>query len=151
RPEEQSMRTRLWVPSAAATLLAIIALNSISAQTIQAHETLMGPTLASPGVSARTFMSEDGEHLAIVTAKGSRQVVLLDGVEGPVFDEIPQIFLGMVSVSVQWSPTGGHSAYLGRRGGDVIAVVDGKEAVTVSSASTGMAGATTGWGFWFNR
>jgi WD40 repeat protein len=114
-------------------------------------ETLMGPTLASPGVSARTYMSEDGDHLAMVIAKGSRQAVLLDGVEGPVFDEIPTIFLGMVSVAVQWSPTGGHSAYLGRRGGDLIAVIDGKEAVTVATSQTSTVSGSMGWTFWFNH
>ena len=116
------------------------------------QETLMGPMLGGPGVMARTSMSEDGDHLAIVTAKGSRQVVLIDGVEGPVFDEIPSVFFGMVQVSVQFSPTGGHSGYLGRRGGDLIAVVDGKEAGVVATSQTGttVSGAN-GWTFWFNQ
>jgi hypothetical protein len=115
------------------------------------QEKLMGPVLASPGVSARTYLSEDGDHVAMVIAKGSRQAVLLDGVEGPVFDEIPTMFLGMVQVGVQWSPTGGHSAYLGRRGGDLIAVVDGKEAVTVATSQTSTVAGSMGWTFWFNR
>jgi hypothetical protein len=116
------------------------------------EEKLMGPVLGGPGVSARLSMSEDGNHLAITTAKGSRQVVLLDGVEGPVFDEIPTVFAGMVQVSVQWSPTGGHSAYLGRRGGDLIAVIDGKEAGVVASSQTGMTvNGANGWTFWFNE
>ena len=99
------------------------------------HETLMGP-LVTNGITSPNFLSADGDHLAIVTAKGSRQVVMLDGVEGPVFDEIPQIFLGIVPVAVQWSATGGHSAYLGRRGGDLIAVIDGKEAAPVATSQT---------------
>jgi len=93
------------------------------------QETLMGP------VSGRVVMSEDGDHLAVVTPKGSRQVLLLDGVEGPVFDEIPALFgWGNYRNSggpIVFSPTGGHSAYVGRRAGDFIAVVDGKEAVTL--------------------
>lgn len=118
------------------------------------QETLMGPTLASPGVSSRISMSADGDHLALVTAKGSRQVVLLDGVEGPVFDEIPTIVLGRVSTEVTWSPTGGHSVYVGRRGGEFIVVVDGKEANTLMTA-TSQQGVSysdfTGWKFWYNR
>jgi hypothetical protein len=118
------------------------------------QETLMGPTLASPGVSSRISLSADGDHLALVTAKGSRQVVLLDGVEGPVFDEIPTVVLGRVMTDVTWSPTGGHSAYVGRRGGDGIIVVDGKEAGTLMTA-TSQQGVSysdfTGWRFWYNH
>ena len=97
------------------------------------QETLMGP------VSGRVVMSDDGDHLAVVTPKGSRQVVLLDGVEGPVFDEIPAQF-GWGNYRgtgpIVFSPTGGRSAYVGRRAGDFIAVVDGKEAVTLMNPET---------------
>src|SRR5206468_10090201 len=87
-------------------------------------ETLMGPR------SQRVSLSEDGKHIGIITPKGSREVVLLDGVEGPVFDEIPRSSV-FGTPEVQWSPTGGHSGYIGRRGGDFIAVIDGKEAGTL--------------------
>ena len=99
---------------------------------------LMGPTVG--GVSTNpVYMSDDGNHLAIQTAKGSRQVIIVDGVEGPVFDEfLPHTRL---------SPSGGRSAYLGRRGEDYIAVVDGKEAGTVSR----MPGIGRDWDFWFSR
>ncbi len=115
-------------------------------------ETLMGPR------TKRMVISEDGNHMAIVTAKGSRQVVLIDGVEGPVFDEIPETY-----VWTSWpgspgpvvlSPTGGHSAYVGRRAGDFIAVVDGKEAVTLSTPATQQGigySDPKGWNFYFNH
>jgi len=142
------MRRRPGIRSAVLLAMATAAIHTPSygqsAQPLKAQETLMGPLLTGPGITPRIFMSEDGEHLAIVTPKGSRQVVLLDGVEGPVFDEIPTMFLGMVQVSVQFSPTGGHSAYLGRRGGDLIAVVDGKEAVTVATSQTNTVGGSNG-------
>jgi Tol biopolymer transport system component len=115
-------------------------------------ETLMGPR------TKRIIMSEDGNHLAIVAPKGSREIVLLDGVEGPVFDEIPAIFgWGNYAANggpIVWSPTGGRSAYVGRRAGDYIAVVDGKEAVTLSTPATlqGMGGTDpSGWSFYFNH
>lgn len=102
----------------------------------------------------RIYLSDDGEHLAIVAPKGSRQVVLLDGVEGPLFDDIPTQFPGSSNLTVQWSPTGGRSGYLGRRGGDVIAVIDGKEAGVVYNTASpqGMAYSDVGgWTFWFNQ
>ena len=118
----------------------------------KAQETLMGP------VSQRVILSEEGDHLAIVTAKGSRQVVLIDGVEGPAFDEIPMNFTWSTyrgsTGSMLFSPTGGHSAYVGRRGGDFIAVVDGKEAATLSTPAILQGvnyGNTSGWKFAFNR
>lgn len=82
--------------SISAALMAMMATTAVvtpswgqnpAAQSLNAklQEALMGP------VAGRVFMSEDGDHVGIVTAKGSRQVVLIDGVEGPVFDEIPSI------------------------------------------------------------
>ena len=116
------------------------------------QETLTGP------VSQRLVLSEEGDHLAIVTAKGSRQVVLLDGVEGPLFDEIPMNFTWSTyrgsGGSMVFSPTGGRSAYVGRRAGDFIAVVDGKEAATLSTPATLQGvnyGSANGWKFAFNR
>ena len=118
----------------------------------KAQETLMGPA------SQRVILSEEGDHLAIVTAKGSRQVVLIDGVEGPAFDEIPMNFTWATyrgsSGSMVFSRTGGHSAYVGRRSGDFIAVVDGKEAATLSTPAMLQGGGysnTTGWKFAFNK
>lgn len=117
-------------------------------------ETLMGPTVTL-GLMSPTVMSEDGDHLAVVAAKGSRQLVLLDGVEGPLFDEIPLNFTWSQSHqgtgSIVFSPTGGHSAYLGRRAGDFIAVVDGKEAVTLTTTAAVNNVATRGWAFMFSR
>ncbi len=144
-----------WLAALVATLSATAPASGQTTPplTAKVQETLMGPTLASPGISARLFMSEDGDHLAVVTAKGSRQVVLLDGVEGPVFDEIPSMVLG-VQVPVQWSPTGGRSAYIGRRGGDFIVVIDGKEAGTLMTAQSQQGvgySQGAGWKFWFSR
>jgi len=74
-------------------------------------------------------------------------------VEGPVFDEIARS-IGATQVRVSLSPSGGHSAYVGRRGGDFIAVVDGKEAGPVYTAATSNLGtgyASAGWAFFFNQ
>ena len=116
------------------------------------QETLMGPA------AGRVVMSQDGDHLAVVTPKGSRQVLLLDGVEGPVFDEIPLQFgwgnYRNAGGPIVFSPTGGRSAYVGRRAGDYIAVVDGKEAVTLMTPETAKGISyidASGWSFMFSR
>lgn len=135
------------VPAAgAAATLQAPALNA------KVSETLMGPR------TQQLYLSPDGDHLAIVAPKGSRQVLLIDGVEGPLFDEIPMNFAWSTyrgsSGSMTFSATGGRSAYVGRRGGDFIAVVDGKEAVTLSTPAILQGinyGNTTGWRFAFNR
>jgi WD40-like Beta Propeller Repeat len=115
-------------------------------------ETLMGPR------TQRIYLSEEGDHIAIVAPKGSREMLVLDGVEGPAFDELPLNFMWSSSRGsggpMVFSPTGGHSAYVGRRGGDFIAVVDGKEAatlVTAASMQSGQGRNAPGWGFLFNH
>lgn len=148
-------------PHLSGTLLALLVpIHAGSAQAFvppplgaKTAETLMGPR------TKRLIMSEDGNHLAIVAPKGSREIVLLDGVEGPVFDEIPAnsvwgAYGYGANGSIAWSPTGGRSAYVGRRAGDYIAVVDGKEAVTLGTPATMQAMGNTNvsaWRFCFNR
>ena len=111
------------------------------------HEELMGPR------SQSIVMSEDGEHMAIGMPKGSRQVMLIDGVEGPEFDEIPSR-VNALNLQVQFSPTGGRSAYMARRGQDYFAVVDGKEAGvvwTTQGLGTFEYSNFNSWRFWFSR
>ena len=92
--------------SAAAALLLILSAPA-SAQAPPAPplnakvtERLMGPR------TQRIHLSEDGEHIAIVAPKGSREVVLMDGVEGPLFDEIPlNVTLAGVKNALETSPS----------------------------------------------
>jgi hypothetical protein len=121
------------------------------------QETLMGPRIQN-GRGPVAYMSEDGDHLAVVAPKGSRQVMLIDGVEGPVFDEIPlnSVWNGsrQSAAMIVFSPTGGRSAYVARRAGDFIAVVDGKEAFTLQTPATASAvsyGTAANWTFLFNH
>ena len=111
------------------------------------QETLIGP------YGGLMYMSADGEHMGMMTPKGSRQVVSIDGVEGPVFDEIPP-FIFSIQTSIHFSPTGGRHAYVGRRGGDFIVVIDGKEAGTLFTSQTQQSvsySTNQGWKFWFNN
>jgi hypothetical protein len=111
------------------------------------QETLIGP------YAGLMYMSADGDHIGMTTPQGSRQVVMIDGVAGPVFDEIPQFIFG-TQTAIHFSPTGGHSAYVGRRGGDFIVVIDGKEAGTLFTAQTQRSVSYSNnqsWKFWFNN
>ena len=71
-------------------------------------------------------VSPHGAHLATVMQKGSRFVVVLDGVEGPKFDDVLSLDGG---AKVLFSPDGSRTAYVGRSGQEFVVVVDGKELV----------------------
>jgi hypothetical protein len=70
-----------------------------------------------PGM--RFAVSPRGAHLAVITQKGSRSVVLFDGVPGPLFDQI--------ETEIYFSPDGSRYAYIGRSGSEDVVMVDGKE------------------------
>jgi hypothetical protein len=82
-------------------------------------EVPLGKYTSNPA-DGQMIISEDGGHVAIAMKKGSRQVMVVDGVEGPVFDEVIPFYQ-------QFQLGGGHFAYLGRRGTEIIGVVDGHE------------------------
>jgi WD40 repeat protein len=149
------MRPRFSIPAALMAILVTAPIATPSwgqnpaAQPLNAkvQETLIGP------FAGLIYMSADGDHVGMMTRKGSRQVVSIDGVEGPVFDEIPP-FTFNIQTSIHFSPTGGRSAYVGRRGGDFIAVIDGKEAGTLFTSQTQQSVSYSnnqGWKFWFNN
>jgi hypothetical protein len=89
-------------------------------------------TLLGPSKPAGWFVvSPDGGHMAISSMHGSREIVVLDGVEGPEFDHAaPQR-------DVVFSPDGKRSVYLAQHGDNLVAVVDGKEAYTVQTVTHG--------------
>jgi len=101
-------------------------------------ETLIGPSLKVGQYS----VSPDGGHLAASGAHGSREVVFLDGVAGPDFDQAATFAGGLDRDDIAWSPDGTHSAYTGRLGAQLVAVVDGKVAFTIMENS--QTGATMG-------
>lgn len=87
-------------------------------------------------------LSPTGLHLATMSAKGSRFVVTVDGVEGPPFDQILNA-AGEFTLAydfnfnpvktlkwqgpVAFSPDGSRHAYAARTGKDIIVMADGKE------------------------
>lgn len=60
-------------------------------------------------------------HWACVVKRNGKQFVVLDGVEGKEFDEIPD------HQRLAFSADGKHFAYIGRRGDKMLVVRDGKE------------------------
>jgi hypothetical protein len=104
---------------------------------VKADEQIMAPTgWLAAAVSAH------GVHVAVLAMKGSRNVVLIDGVEGPKFDQLiergqpsnlpPTPYLQVAiwppkSGPITFSDDGAHCAYLAKIGSEYIAVLDGKE------------------------
>jgi hypothetical protein len=69
---------------------------------------------------------------------GSREIVILDGVDGPEFDHAAHLHGEVIDVA--FSPDGKRSVYLAQHGANLVAVVDGKEAYTVYSIPAGESG-----------
>jgi hypothetical protein len=75
-------------------------------------------------------VSPKGQHLAAVVLRGSRQVVVHDGVDGPRFDDIvdlPGPGMAGGSQKVIFSPDGNRYAYVARSGQEYVVMLDGKE------------------------
>jgi len=91
------------------------------------EEALLGPY--DPSKTPPSF-SRNGMHIAIPAAKGSRTVIIVDGVEGPRIDRIQN--------TVLFSDDGLRHAYVGMVGTEAILVLDGKEVARLP-AEQGMA------------
>jgi hypothetical protein len=101
------------------------------------EETVAGPVRPD----ALYVVSPAGARLATVTMKGPSHLVIVDGVEGPLFDQMLQINgqpfyrpgSGMNTSGhlppVVFSSDGKRHAYCARRGEELVVVVDGKEFV----------------------
>lgn len=97
--------------------------------------------IAPPGGRSAYVLSQRGLHVAVAGMSGSRMKVTVDGVEGPVVDQIlmpnGQPFAaantvgvsepGEIGLPVLFSPEGDHYAYAARMGNDAVIFFDGKE------------------------
>jgi hypothetical protein len=93
--------------------------------------TPLAPIPAIEGLNA-TVVSDDGARAAGLATRGSRAVVVVDGQDGPPFDQIrPSTVIGgpggTATGIAAFGPGGKRVAYIGVREGSTIAVVDGKE------------------------
>jgi hypothetical protein len=71
-------------------------------------------------------ISPRGQHVAGRTLKGSRTVMMYDGVAGPPFDEIPGV-PGEANMGGAFSDDGSRHAYVARQGTQWVVMQDGKE------------------------
>ncbi len=83
------------------------------------------------------FIREDGGHAALQVKKGSREAMLIDGQGGPLFDEVARCSATRPAceLSICFSADGKRVAYLGRRGDQIIPVIDGQEGAPVADVS----------------
>jgi hypothetical protein len=77
---------------------------------------------SEPGQRLAYVISPKGQHVAGVVLRGSREVLVYDGVDGPPFDEI--LKEGAIAA---FSPDGTRYSYIARAGRDYVYLVDGKE------------------------
>jgi len=126
-------------------LIAVQPVAFAAAPTVE--ETIVGPA----GAGGVYVLSPAGARIAYAGLKGTRLVVTVDGVEGPVFDELytaqGQSFVAQPNVLVArstsggmgadplapvlFSPDGAHYAYVGRQGNECVVIHDGKEVARV--------------------
>jgi hypothetical protein len=141
------MYSRLSPALSLTTLLLVSSVSSTSAQVKFEEQTLVEDV-----TSAKAIVSYRGVHVAAVIPKGSRQAVVVDGVEGPRFDQIHgggiHSFNGMGGRGepvqhiapnhgrpilgggngVMFNRDGTHSAYAALSGTEMVLMLDNKEA-----------------------
>ena len=104
-------------------LLAILVpLGALPAQEIKVETQRLLPP--EPGM--QYTISPKGLHVAGVVLRGSRQVLVHDGVDGPRFDQVLNLS-NQNGAKVAWSDDGARHAYHGKLGQEYVIVVDGKE------------------------
>ena len=131
---------------------ALCVTSAVVSAEVKVEEQVVGPVAQD----VKYVVSPRGVHLASVARKGSRVIVIVDGVEGPKFDEIvtptsayvdprPQAEAQRAAMSggrpfqppmpgpVTFSKDGKRFAYVGRQGKEWVLMVDGKEALRVPS------------------
>jgi hypothetical protein len=99
--------------------------------------------VAPTGSAIKYAVSPHAVHVATATLKGSRPLILMDGIPGPTFDELVWVNRRIVPHSeldpgsdvmnvndapVIFSDDGTRYAYVGRQGNQFVLMVDGKEA-----------------------
>jgi hypothetical protein len=119
---------------------------------VKVEQTPLGPD----GDSIGCAVSPHGGHVAVLAAKGSRFVVLLDGVEGPKIEALlTGVYGGPAGagtypngqIHVLFSNDGSHSAYIGKVGDEFIVFEDGKELCRGPFVPNGMANMTVPFEF----
>jgi hypothetical protein len=133
------MRPAHRLPSRLASLLAAFAIQ-VSAAPYEIKEEIVGPAWEHGTVYT---LSPSGLRVATLSAKGSRFVVTVDGVEGPPFEEVfatagdVEVRYDLMTLQpvlahkwqgpVAFSPDGKRHAYTARIGQEVMVMLDNRE------------------------
>ncbi len=104
---------------------------SLYAQSANTQETLLGPAKQA----AMFVVSPDGGHYAAPAMRGTHEVIVIDGVDGPEFDHAAHTWSGE-ALDFVFSPDGKHSCYVAQSGDDMVLVRDGKTAFTILHLKT---------------
>src|SRR5215212_2009878 len=91
-----------------------------AALTLTEKATVLGKLLADSKDTRALSISEDYNHLAVLSQKGNKYIVTLDGAAGKEYDWIVRGSLG-------FTMDGKHFAYVVQQADDMFVVVDGKE------------------------
>jgi hypothetical protein len=83
--------------------------------------------LLPPEPGMQYELSPKGLHVAGVVLRGSRQVLVYDGADGPKFDQVLKLSNQTGGGKVAFSDDGAHYAYHGKQGQEYVVIVDGKE------------------------
>jgi len=97
-------------------------------------EVVLGPSPTKAG--GKYVVSPDGGHYAAFAMHGSRELIVIDGVEGPEFDHAGHAYT-FGAIDVVFTRDGKHSAYVGQSGDSLVAVVDGKPRATIQQLTKG--------------
>lgn len=103
--------------------------------TAPVKETLLGPAVQS----GMYVVSPDAEHVATFAMHGSRELVIIDGVDGPEADHAAHQFTTQ-GIDVGFSATGGHSGYIAQMGDELVAVINGKRAFDITNVKPPLQG-----------
>ncbi len=95
------------------------------------QETPLGPAMQA----AMFVVSPDGGHYAVPAMRGTHEVVVIDGVDGPQFDHAGHTWSGE-ALDFVFSPDGQHSCYVAQSGDDMVLVRDGKTAFKILTLKT---------------
>ena len=130
-PAAQPMGTNSASMAAVSNTTAVAAGGTLKAKITEVR---LGP---SPNkIGGRYVVSRDGGHYAAFSMHGSRELIVVDGVEGPEFDHAGHAYT-VGAINVAFNKDGTHSAYIGQSGDTLVAVVDNKQRATVEQLSKG--------------
>jgi WD40 repeat protein len=126
-----------------AAVTAILTLSIVSAADdsggqLAITETSLGK-LPSNAVKHSTVISPDGKHLAYVATNPNGKRVVVDGVEGKLYPDIPEVRLSEAGrpAEIRFSPDSTRVAYVASRDKRCFVVVDGVEGKQYESIKVG--------------